>query len=264
MSDITGIRLETATEDDAELLAYISKLAFETDVEVGAPELGGPPGYDSADFQIRAMGWADYYTILMDEKLIGGLIIGSVNEDHRIMERIFLDPKYHRKGIGTQVIELLNKLYPGTKLWTLGTPEWNIRTKNFYEKLGYVQIGWELGDPSFRGRWFEKVMTPDDSYSLTSISDLRDGMKNVDVEGTIVEKGYARMVRSRRRYGITLSVANAAIKDDSGRIVLVLWNEQIKQVKVGDVVRVENGYVSSYRGVTQLNSGMAGRLIILI
>jgi GNAT superfamily N-acetyltransferase len=264
MSEVKGILLEQATEDDAELLAYISKLAFDTDVEVGAPDTGGPPGYDSPEFQIRAMGWADYYTILLDETLIGGLIIGSVNEDHLVMERIFLDPKHHRKGIGTQVMGLLNELYPSTKLWTLGTPEWNVRTKNFYEKLGYVQVGWELGDPKSRGRWFEKVMTPEDPYTLTPIAELRDGMKNLDVNGTVVEKGHARMVRSRRRYGRTLSVANAAIKDDSGRVVLVLWNEQIKQVKVGDKVRVENGYVSSYRGVTQLNSGMAGRIIILI
>jgi replication factor A1 len=86
----------------------------------------------------------------------------------------------------------------------------------------------------------------------------------VDVQGTVLEKGHARMVRSRRRYGETLSVANAAIGDDSGRVVLVLWNEQIKQVQVGDRVRVENGYVSSYRGVTQLNSGLAGKLIFPI
>jgi replication factor A1 len=59
-------------------------------------------------------------------------------------------------------------------------------------------------------------------------------------------------------------VANAGFGDDSGRIVLVLWNEQIKKVKVGDRVRIENGYVSSYRGIKQLNVGRGGRLIHLI
>ena len=264
MSVAERVRLEEATEEDAELLAEISRRAFDTDVDVGAPGDGGPPGYDSPEFQIRALDWADYYTILLDDELVGGLIIGSVNEEHRVMERIFVDSDHHRKGIGTRSMELLEALYPDLKLWTLGTPEWNQRTKAFYEKQGYVQVGWDLSEPNWRGRWYEKVMTPGDPYVMAAIAGLSDGMKNVDVEGKVLEKGHARMVRSRRRYGETLSVANAAIGDDSGRVVLVLWNEQIKHVHVGDRVRVENGYVSSFRGVTQLNSGRAGRLISLI
>jgi len=225
------VSLVEAVEDDAYLLAEISKRAFESDVEVGAEEPGGPPGYDSLEFQMRAMDWADYYTILLDDGLVGGLIIGSVNEEHRVMERIFVDPDHHRKGIGTRSMELLEGLYPDLKLWTLGTPEWNQRTNAFYEKQRYVQVGWDLGDPNWRGRWYEKVMTPDDPYTMT---------------------------------GETLSVANAAIGDDSGRVVLVLWNEQIKQVHLGDRLRVENGYTSTYQGVLQLNAGRAGRLVKLI
>jgi replication factor A1 len=89
-------------------------------------------------------------------------------------------------------------------------------------------------------------------------------MKDVNVEGKILEKGVARQVKSRRRRWETLSVANAGFGDDSGRIVLVLWNEQIKRVKVDDNIRVENGYVSSFRDVKQLNVGFAGKLIHLI
>ena len=99
---------------------------------------------------------------------------------------------------------------------------------------------------------------------MTPIGDLKDGMKDTDVEGEILEKGIARQVRSRRRSWQTLAVANTGFGDDSGRIVLVLWNEQIKQVKVGDRLRIENGYVSSYRDIKQLNVGRGGRLIHLI
>ncbi len=99
---------------------------------------------------------------------------------------------------------------------------------------------------------------------MAEIGELVDGMKGIDVEGEVLEKGMARQVRSRRRRWETLSVANAAIGNGSGRVVLVLWNEQIRQARVGDRVRVENGYVSSYRGITQLNVGRAGRLIMLI
>jgi ssDNA-binding replication factor A large subunit len=139
-----------------------------------------------------------------------------------------------------------------------------VRTKRFYEKLGFTQVGWDLGEPEWRGRWYEKTMDPSRPYEMARIGDLSDGMRGVDVEGEVLEKGIARQVRSKRRRWETLTVANAAIGDDSGRVVLVLWNEQIRQVKEGGRVRVENGYVSSYRGITQLNVGRAGRLIILI
>jgi GNAT superfamily N-acetyltransferase len=253
-----------AVEEDAEIFAQISKRAFDTDVDVGAPGPGGPPGYDSPEFHIRIREFLDCYKILLDGATVGGVFVGRVNEEHLVLERIFVDPELHKRGIATRATELVWELYPEARLWTLGTPEWNVRTKRFYEKLGFTQVGWEFGEPEWRGRWYEKTMDPSRPYEMARIGDLSDGMRGVDVEGEVLEKGMARQVRSKRRRWETLTVANTAIGDASGRVVLVLWNEQIKLVKEGDRVRVENGYVSSYRGITQLNVGRAGRLIILI
>jgi GNAT superfamily N-acetyltransferase len=257
------VSLAPAEEEDAEKLAYICKRAFDTDVDVGAPGPGGPPGYDSPGAQVRLMGFMDYHKVFLDGEVVGGVIVGYAGEEHRVLERIFVDPDHHNRGIGTRAMELVYGLYPGVKLWTLGTPEWNARTKNFYEKLGFVQVGWDLGDPNWRGRWYEKAMDPSDPFVMRGIGELREGMANVDIEATVVEKSLARMVRSRAR-GEMLSVADAALADDTGRVVLTLWNEQIRHVGVGDKIRVENGYVKSYRGVTQLNVGRAGRIINLI
>jgi GNAT superfamily N-acetyltransferase len=253
-----------AVEEDAEIFAEISKRAFDTDVDVGAPGPGGPPGYDSPEFHIRIREFLDCYKILLDGATVGGVFVGKVNEEHLVLERIFVDPDLHKRGIATRATELVWEILPEARLWTLGTPEWNVRTKRFYEKLGFTQVGWDLGEPEWRGRWYEKTMDPSRPYEMAKIEDLSDGMRGVDVEGEVLEKGMARSVRSRRRRWETLTVANAAIGDASGRVVLVLWNEQIRQVKEGGRVRVENGYISSYRGITQLNVGRAGRLIILI
>ena len=258
------VRIESAFEDDAEVFAEISKLAFDTDIEVGAPSSEGPVGYDSSDFYLRIMDYLSCYRIHLDDTIVGGIMVNSGREDHSLIERIFVDPNLFREGIGTRSIELLFELYPKTRMWTLGTPEWNVRTKSFYEKLGFVQVGWDLGHPKWRERWYEKVMTPSQPFEMDSIVDLTDGMKIVDVEGEILEKGFARQVKSRRRRWETLTVANAALGDDSGRVVLVLWNQQIRRVSVGDRIRVEYGYVSSYRGITQLNVGRSGKLIKII
>jgi len=42
-----------------------------------------------------------------------------------------------------------------------------------------------------------------------------------------------------------------------------LWNEQIEQVKLDDNVRIENGYIRSFRGEIQLNVGKYGTLTVL-
>ncbi len=41
--------------------------------------------------------------------------------------------------------------FPDAKVWTLDTPEWNLRTRHFYEKLGFEATKIENGDV-----WFEK------------------------------------------------------------------------------------------------------------
>ncbi|RLE81562.1 MAG: DNA-binding protein [Thermoprotei archaeon] len=92
------------------------------------------------------------------------------------------------------------------------------------------------------------------------IRDLRNGMRGVEVEGTVVEKGNAREVNTR--YG-PARVSNAVIQDDSGRIILSLWNDDIEKIEIGDRVRIENGYVTSYKGRLQLSVGRRGRLVVL-
>jgi GNAT superfamily N-acetyltransferase len=254
------VRIEPAEKKDAETLADICKRAFDSDVDVGSPGPGGPPGYDSAAAQLRFMKFLDYFRIVQNDKPVGGIMVGSAGQEHKVLERIFVDPHLHRKGIGTKACELLWECYPDVRLWTVGTPEWNGRTASFYENLGFTQIGWDPGHPLWRGRWYQWAVDP--GYTLPKIKMLQDGMKNVTIEGTILEKEDARTVRSRR--GEPLSVANAAVEDGTGRIILVLWNEQIRWVAVDDNIRVENGYINSYRGITQLNVGRIGRLILLI
>jgi replication factor A1 len=87
-------------------------------------------------------------------------------------------------------------------------------------------------------------------------------MKRVNVVGKIVQKSEAREVRSRYK-DETYRVADALIDDDSGTIKLTLWNEQIDRVNVNDRVKIENGYITTFRGEIQLNVGRYGTLTIV-
>ncbi len=93
------------------------------------------------------------------------------------------------------------------------------------------------------------------------IKDLRNGMKRVNVEATVVEKGDAREVQSRYK-DESYKVCTAMVADESGSIKLTLWNEQIDQVKVNDKIKVENGYVTAFKGEIQLNVGKFGKLTV--
>ena len=86
-------------------------------------------------------------------------------------------------------------------------------------------------------------------------------MKRVPVEAKVVEKSDPREVKSRYK-DETYQVADAIIADETGSIKLTLWNEQIDQVKVDNKVKIENGYVTSFKGEVQLNVGKFGKLTV--
>jgi len=92
------------------------------------------------------------------------------------------------------------------------------------------------------------------------IVELKPGMRRVDVIAKVVELGQSREVTTRA--GEQSRVADAVVTDDSGTVKLTLWNEQIDQVKVNNTVKIENGYVTSFRGETQLNVGRYGKLTV--
>ena len=94
-----------------------------------------------------------------------------------------------------------------------------------------------------------------------NIKDLRNGMKRVTVEANVVEKGETREVRSRYK-DETYNVADAVVADETGSIKLTLWNEQIDQVEVGNKIKIENGYITSFKGEVQLNVGKFGTMTV--
>ena len=94
------------------------------------------------------------------------------------------------------------------------------------------------------------------------INELRAGMRKIDIEAKVIQKSETREVRSRWT-DETYRVVDATIEDETGTITLTLWNEQVDQVNVDDRVKIENGYIKSFRGELQLNSGKYGTLTVM-
>jgi len=91
-----------------------------------------------------------------------------------------------------------------------------------------------------------------------SIGNLRLGMNRVNLKAKVLEVTKPRQVFTR--YGNYASLAKALIADETGKIKLCLWNEQIDAVSAGDTVQIENARISTFKGERQLNLGKNGTL----
>lgn len=92
------------------------------------------------------------------------------------------------------------------------------------------------------------------------IGELRFGIKGINVKAKIVDIAPKRLVVTR--FGTQAYVSNVKIADDTGSIMLSLWNVQIDQVHVGDEVEIENCHVSSFAGEPQLRIGRKGMITV--
>jgi replication factor A1 len=259
-----SVELQPASIEDADILTETCRKAFDSDSEFGAPGPGGPPGYDSLEWNIDKIKnrYLHYYKILSGNEIVGGFIVGDRGPDYMVCERIWVDPDQMRKGIGSRTFDLIWNLYPSADLWALGTPEWNTRTNPFYQSIGFVQIG-KTRDHSWDGIYYEKRITEGFPKAMSKIRDIRDRQQRVITEGRVERIAGPRTVKSRKT-GEELKVADVTLTDDTGSIKLVLWNEQIPKVMVDTNIRVEEGYVKSYRDELQLSVGKWGMIITLL
>jgi replication factor A1 len=92
------------------------------------------------------------------------------------------------------------------------------------------------------------------------IKDISSPTGNVELVGKIVEIGEERQVMTK--YG-RRRVADAVLEDDTGRIKMTLWGEQIDSVKEGDKVEISGGFVTEFRDELQLNVPRRGKIVVV-
>lgn len=157
-----AVTFEKATLNDVPALVEVQTRCFDDDSRrFAGAESGGPPGYDSEEWQIEMIHRSTaYLKIVEDGRIIGGMIIfrmrpdtrGSAHSDHYELGRIYLDPDCQNRGIGTLAMRHIEEVFPKVKRWTLGTPVWATRNHHFYEKVGYQRVGEADGDILYEKR----------------------------------------------------------------------------------------------------------------
>ena len=133
------LQFSKAGTSDALVLNCISKQAFDSDVDAGAPSKGGPPGYMSLPFHMKMARMGHLFKLTDHGLILGGAILFP-EKDMLNVGRIFVSPEHFRKGYGTRMMQEIEAAFPDVKGFTLDTPVWNIRTNRFYMKLGYAEV----------------------------------------------------------------------------------------------------------------------------
>lgn len=92
-------------------------------------------------------------------------------------------------------------------------------------------------------------------------SEVKPDMRRIDLELTIVELEEPRTYT--RRDGREGRVTTAVGEDESGRVKIALWDADVERVKVGNKIKITNGYSRMFRGEVQVSSGLYGKLEVL-
>ena len=138
------VTIEKASSTDADKLTEIMKRTFDVEAKKWLPNHGGaldyniqPPGYSSIEMTTYMIRELEYYKVLQDNEIIGGIIITISGKSFGRIDRIFVDPTYQGKGIGSRVINLVEEEFPNVRIWDLETSSKQINNHYFYEKMGY-------------------------------------------------------------------------------------------------------------------------------
>jgi replication factor A1 len=94
-------------------------------------------------------------------------------------------------------------------------------------------------------------MTVKNEPSKVSIAELEPRMYNFDISFKVIGIGEAREVSSRSS-GETHAVADATVGDDSGIVVIPLWDDKIKEIETGKTYDLKNGKTGLFRGHLRL------------
>jgi replication factor A1 len=97
--------------------------------------------------------------------------------------------------------------------------------------------------------------------SHLKIEDLRVGMKKINIIAEVLETSEPSKVHTQFRDNALVS--NAEIGDETGKVLLCLWDQQVNAVSVGDYIEVKNAHVATFKGEKQLRLGKNGSIVKL-
>jgi len=82
---------------------------------------------------------------------------------------------------------------------------------------------------------------------MIKIKDVKHGPGQFEIEGSIIKKQETMKSKWRKH-------AIAIFEDDTGKIPLNLWREQVDQVNIGDRILLRGAFCKFSKGIKQLST----------
>ena len=154
------MNIETATREDAESILQLQKRAYQSEAEL-YNDYSIPPLVQS----IEDIMYSFVDTVFL-KATIDGNIVGSVRAqqigDTCSIGRLIVDPNLQGQGIGTQLMNEIEKRFSGATRFELFTGHKSERNIRLYERLGYMVFKTETVSDVLKLVFMEKW----DSYLL--------------------------------------------------------------------------------------------------
>ncbi|MHA1229299.1 MAG: hypothetical protein ACTSRP_04670 [Candidatus Helarchaeota archaeon] len=96
------------------------------------------------------------------------------------------------------------------------------------------------------------------SINFIKIQDLKGNTRNINVKFKVIKKYEPRSVQTK--YGNQI-ICDFLIGDDTGCIILTLWNDDIYEIALNSYYELKGGYISTFRNISKLNKGRFGALL---
>ncbi|WP_245676761.1 GNAT family N-acetyltransferase [Bacillus solimangrovi] len=169
------ITIQKAAISDAEQLTKIMKNTFDTEASRWLSNHDTvdyniqPPGYSSVEMTKYMIEELDYYNIMYNKDIVGGIVVTITGKSFGRIDRIFVDPDYQGKKIGSTVIPLIEENFPSVTTWDLETSSKQVNNHHFYEKMGY-KITFQTDDEYYYIKKIEKSLPVENLVENKDIS----------------------------------------------------------------------------------------------
>lgn len=132
-----------ASVDDSEMIAACTRDAYSCEMSkyVGEGKISERPTSNEVQHDMENH---TYYKIMLDDTIIGGVIIMEEDEQTVSIQDFCIAPPYQNRGYGKLVLSELERLHNDIPRWVLTTPVYSVGNQHLYEKQGYKKV--KIGD----------------------------------------------------------------------------------------------------------------------
>ncbi len=103
-------------------------------------------------------------------------------------------------------------------------------------------------------------MERNEKGTLLKVSQIKPFQKGINTKVKIVKVENPIEVFSR---GKKHRVCEALVGDETGCLVMTLWDDEIDRASEGTVIKIENAYTDMYRGSLRLSTGKYGSFEVI-